>query len=122
MRRPIAHGKESDSGQATVEFLATLPAALLVVLVGWQLVLAGHTTWLAGNAARVAARAGAVGGDPAAAARSALPPYLRSRLRVSREGDHGQRVRVRVRLPLLLRRFSSPITIAAAASMEAQEP
>jgi pilus assembly protein CpaE len=122
MRRPNAHGMESQSGQATVEFLGTLPAALLVVLVGWQFVLAGHTTWLAGNAARVAARAGAVGGDPKAAARSALPSYLRRRLEVSREGERGERIRVRVRLPLLLHRFSSPITIGAGASMQAQEP
>jgi hypothetical protein len=90
MRRPGAHGKDSERGQATVEFLGTLPAALLVVLIAWQLVLAGETSWLAGNAARVAARAHAVGGDPTAAARSALPSHLRRRLEVTRDGDRAR--------------------------------
>jgi hypothetical protein len=122
MRRPGAQGKDSERGQATVEFLGTLPAALLVVLVAWQFVLAGQTTWLAGNAARVAARAQAVGRDPDAAARSALPSHLRRRLEVAREGERGERIRVRVRLPLLLRRWGSPLEIGATAAMKRQAP
>jgi pilus assembly protein CpaE len=121
MRPSGAHGTDSERGQAAVEFLATLPAALLVVMVGWQLVLAGQAGWLAGNAARVGARADAVGGDPRAAARSALPSYLRPHLKVVRDGAKG-RLRVRVRVPLLLKRWSSPFEIGASAAMPNQGP
>jgi pilus assembly protein CpaE len=122
MRQPGAQGRDAERGQASVEFLGTLPAALLVVLVAWQLVLAGQTSWLAGNAARVAARAQAVGRDPDAAARSALPSHLRRRLEVVTEGPQGERIRVQVRLPLLLRRWGSPLTIGATAAMRRQVP
>ena len=95
---------DSERGQVSVEFLGTLPAALLVVLVGWQLLLAGQASWLAANAARVGARAEAVGGDPVAAARSALPSYLRRHMKVRPE--RGGRVDVRVRVPFFLERWS----------------
>jgi pilus assembly protein CpaE len=108
-----------ERGQASVEFLGTLPAALLVVLVAWQLVLAGQAHWLAGNAARVGARAEAVGGDPKSAARSALPSYLRRRLEVT-GGGRDVRVRVRVRVPFVLRRWSLPLELAGSAAMERQ--
>ena len=110
---------DSESGQATVEFLGVLPAALLIVLVAWQLLLAGQATWLAGNAARVAARAQAVGGDPAGAARGALPSYLRPHLEVAADRRHG-RVDVRVRVPLVLRDWSTPLEIGGSAAMERQ--
>ena len=110
-----AQGTESERGQASVEFLAVLPAALLLVLAGWQLALAGQAVWLAGNAARVGARARAVGGDPSVAVRSALPSYLRKGLVV--RGD-GARVSVRVAIPLLLRRWHAPIGVGATAALE----
>jgi hypothetical protein len=122
MQQPGAQGRDAERGQASVEFLGTLPAALLVVLVAWQLVLAGQTSWLAGNAARVAARAQAVGRDPDEAARSALPSHLRRRLEVAQEGERGERIRVQVRLPLLLRRWGSPLRIGATAAMRRQAP
>jgi pilus assembly protein CpaE len=116
-RRQRAPDTDSERGQATVEFLGVLPAALLVVLAGWQAALAGQTVWLAGNAARVAARARSVGHDPEAAARSALPSYLRRRLVVRSAGD---RVFVRVGLPLLVKRWPSPLRLRAVAAMERQ--
>ena len=119
MRAPGAQRRDSERGQASVEFLGTLPAALLVLLVAWQLVLAGQATWLAGNAARVAARAQAVDGDPAAAARGALPSYLRRRLQVAAD-ERGGRVDVRVHVPFVLRRWSSPLEISGSAAMERQ--
>jgi hypothetical protein len=119
MRSYGAQGTDSERGQASVEFLGTLPAALLVVVVAWQLVLAGQAGWLAANAARVGARAEAVGGDPRAAARSTLPSYLRRDLEVLRDGDAG-RLRIRVRVPLLLKRWSSPLEIGASAAMRDQ--
>src|SRR3954454_23105004 len=65
-----------DRGQASVEFLALAPALLAVVALAWQAALAGQALWLSGAAARAAARAQAIGADPPAAARSALPPAL----------------------------------------------
>ena len=116
MRSRGAQGTEPERGQASVEFLGALPAAFLVVLAAWQLALAGQTSWLAANAARVAARAQAVGRDPERAARSALPSYLRDSMRVT-PGEHG-RVLVRVRLPLLLKRWRMPLRVGASAAME----
>ncbi len=105
----------SQRGQATVEFVAAIPFVLIAALVAWQLALAGHTAWLAAHAARVAARADAVGRPPAAAARSALPAALEHDLGVRRLEAGG--VRVSVRVPLLLRRWRSPVAISATASL-----
>jgi hypothetical protein len=110
-----AQGTESERGQASVEFLAVLPAALLLALAGWQLALAGQAIWLSANAARAGARAQAVGRDPRSAARSTLPSYLRRGLAVR---AHGARVSVRVALPLVLRRWRTPLRIGASASLE----
>lgn len=98
-----------------MELLGALPALLLIVLVAWQLALAGHTAWLAGNAARVAARAGAVGADPARAARSALPARLRHGLEVT-ERDGG-RVDVKVRIPVVLDGPGSRLRAGASATL-----
>jgi hypothetical protein len=114
-RKQGARGREPERGQASVEFLGVLPAALLVALAAWQLALAGQAVWLSGNAARVAARAQAVGRDPESAARSALPSYLRKGLVV--RGEHG-RVTVRVGVPLLSRRWRAPLRIGSTAAME----
>jgi pilus assembly protein CpaE len=105
----------SQLGQASVELVATVPLVLLAAAIAWQLALAGQTAWLCANAARVAARAEAVGRDGRAAARSALPSALRSGLEVSRRG--GGAVRVRVRLPFLLRRWQTPIAVTASAGL-----
>jgi TadE-like protein len=104
-----------EPGQAAVELVAVLPLVLLAGLLAWQLVLAGHTAWLCANAARVAARAEAVGGDPRAAARSALPGPLEGGLRVERV--RAGVVRVRVRVPLLLHRWRGPVGVSASASL-----
>jgi TadE-like protein len=106
-----------ERGQASVELVAALPAVLCVALVVWQLALAGHVTWLCANAARVAARADLVGRDAEAAARSALPGTLERGMRVDRPGRG--LVRVRLRMPLLVRRWRSPVTVAASASLGA---
>jgi hypothetical protein len=108
-----------ERGQATVEFVAMLPVVLLVGVVAWQLAVAGHTTWLTANAARAAARADTVGRSAGAAARSALPESLEDELEVKRLKEGG--VRVSVRVPLLLRRWRSPIRVAAVASLGRQK-
>jgi pilus assembly protein CpaE len=113
-----AQRRESERGQASVELLGVLPALLLAVLAAWQIVLAGHTAWLAGNAARVAARAEAVGRDPGAAARGALPVHLRRGLIVT--GRDGGPVEVRVRVPIVVKGTASPLRVGASAALPRQ--
>ena len=92
----------SEDGQAAVELAALLPWLAAVLLVAWQLVLAGDARSSAAVAARAAARAAAVGADPAAAARERLPERLRRGLRVhAGDGGDGGAVSVSVRVPAL---------------------
>jgi hypothetical protein len=95
-----------------------VPVVLLLGAIAWQLALAGHTAWLTANAARVAARADAVGDGAAGAARSALPRSLERGLEVERLDRGG--VRVSVRIPLLLRSWQTPLRVAAASSLGAE--
>src|SRR3954471_5932056 len=105
---------DNERGQASVELLGTVPAVLLVAALVWQLALAGQAVWLCANAARAAARAQAVGRSPRVAARSALPGSLARGMRVD---DRGGAVRVRLQVPLLLRSWHSPLTVAATAHL-----
>ena len=87
-------------GQATAELVALLPLAALIIAAAWQLVVAGHATWAAGSAARAAARAAAIGRDPRAAARAALPARLERGLAVRDRGSGT--VDVTLRIPPVL--------------------
>jgi hypothetical protein len=89
----------ADDGQAAVELVALIPIVVLVAAALWQAVVAGQATWVAGAAARAAARADAVGGNPKDAARGALPTGLERGLRVK---TNDGRAEVRVRIPLVL--------------------
>lgn len=109
----------SQAGQASVELVAALPFVLLIGLVLWQLALAGQAAWLCANAARVAARAQAVGRDARAAARSAVPAGLRDGLRVDR--DSGGRVRVRLPVPVLAHAWHAPFDVSATAKLPGGE-
>ena len=93
-RGPTAGG---EHGQATVELVALLPCLAAIVAALWQAALVGWAAWGAHAAARAAARAHAVQGDAAAAARRHLPPDLERGLRVTTGA--GGRVRVAVRIP-----------------------
>ena len=106
-----------EHGQAAVELVAVVPFVLLLFAAVWQLALTGHTLWLCANAARVAARAEAVGRDAETAARSALPEALERGLTVRQSSD-GE-VRIEVAVPLLVRSWRAPFSVAAAARMEA---
>jgi len=88
----------SQHGQASVELVALLPLIAVLAAVLWQAVLAGQAAWLAGGAARAAARAEAVGGDPVAAARRVLPARLTHGLGVKAAADGS--VTVSVPVPL----------------------
>lgn len=106
---------DAQGGQASVELIAVVPFLLLAGLVAWQLLLAGHSLWLAASAARVAARADVVGRSVESAARSALPEPLERDVTVVRLSEGG--VRVSVRVPLVLQRWSTPLRVSARASM-----
>jgi hypothetical protein len=108
-----------QTGQASVELIAVVPFLLLAGLVAWQLVLTGHSLWLAASAARTAARADLVGRSAENAARSALPEPLERDLSVARLGEGG--VRVSVRVPLVLQRWSTPMRVSASASLKGEE-
>jgi hypothetical protein len=107
-------GCEED-GQASAEFVAVVPFALVAALVAWQLVLVGHVAWGAAGAARAGARAAVVGRDASSAARSALPRSLRSATQVSSLTGGG--VRVSVPIPLVVYRWRTPMRISASASL-----
>lgn len=86
-----------EAGTASVELIAAIPFLLLALLAVAQVMLAGQALWSAGVAARAGARAALVGGDPAVAARRALPPPLRTGSTV----EEGDGVSVRVPVPIL---------------------
>jgi hypothetical protein len=113
--RGVRHLRAAQTGQASIELVAMVPVVLLVGAVVWQLALAGQTAWLTANAARVAARADAVGRDTTEAARSALPRTLEDGLEVERLRRGG--VRVSVTVPLLLTPWKSPLRVAAVTSL-----
>jgi hypothetical protein len=105
---------DERSGQASVEFVAVLPALAVCLILAGQAVAAGWALWSAGVAARAGARAEHVGGDPEAAARRALPGPLRGGA-VIRSGDG---IRVRVRVPALVPGVELP-SVAASSSLDA---
>jgi hypothetical protein len=88
----------SEAGQASIELVALLPALALVLALAWQAVLVAESWWLAGTAARAAARTQALGGDPLLAARRALPGPFGSHVAVRADAD-GDGLRVRVGVP-----------------------
>jgi hypothetical protein len=96
-----------------------LPIVLLAGLVAWQLLLAGHSLWLCASAARAAARADTVGRSAERAARSALPESLERHLSVTRPGEGG--VRVSVRVPAVLQTWSTPVRVSARAALGSAE-
>lgn len=73
-----------------------LPLVVALALGAWQALLAAQAAWLSGGAAQAAARAQAIGEDPRAAARGALPSRLHRDLAVRVRGGE---VTVRIRVP-----------------------
>ena len=99
-----------ERGQATVELVALVPAFVVACAIAWELVLAGHTAWLAAHAARAGARAEVVGGDARSAARSVASSSSVAVL-------DGRRVRVRVPVPLLFPGWQGPVSVSATAGL-----
>jgi pilus assembly protein CpaE len=96
----MPHLPTAEHGQASVELVALLPLMAVLAAVGWQLTVAGQAAWLAGTAARAAARAHALGDDAGAGARAALPVSWRDDVRVRTRTDG--RVAVRLTVPVIL--------------------
>ena len=88
-----------ERGQASVELVALLPCLAAVIVAVWQAMLVGWAAWGAHAAARAAARADAVKGDAALAARRHLPAELERGLRVVTDGPGEVRVVVRIPSP-----------------------
>ena len=88
-----------SDGQATVEMVALLPLVFVIGALVWQFVLAGNAVWATHAAARAAARAQAVGGDPEMAARGRLSGRKKSAVKVLVGDD--RRVTVRARIPVV---------------------
>ncbi|MDX6581367.1 MAG: hypothetical protein QOI10_551 [Solirubrobacterales bacterium] len=86
------------NGQAAVELVIAVPLLLALLAAVAQLAVAGYALWSAGDAARAGARAAAVGGDPEAAALSALPGWLAGGAEVDDAGP----IEVSVEAPALL--------------------
>ena len=106
---------ERELGQASVELVAVVPALLLCAAIAIQLAVSGYGLWASATAASAGARADYVGGDPGAAARSALPLALRRQAQVG----HGRGVRVSLRVPGPGRDGHVPLSSRAALEPEA---
>ena len=105
----------SERGQASVELLGLLPLLLLVALAAAQVLAAGYSSVLAGNAAEAAALALAGGGDPEAAVRDALPGWSRRQVDVALDGGN---VKVRLRPPALFPPLARELEVSARAAVE----
>ncbi len=84
-----------DNAQASVELLAAIPIILVLGCSVWQAALAGITAERAAHAARVAARAVAVGGKARKAISRVLPADVAQSARISAKSNV-----VTVRLPV----------------------
>lgn len=117
----FARRSRAESGQATVELVALLPLMAVLAALLWQAVVAGQAVWLAGSAARAAARASALGTDASAAARRVLPDRLERGLVVRPARSGGDGVQVAIAIPAIVgpRRLT---TVSAHARLQDQTP
>ncbi|WP_114559453.1 AAA family ATPase [Desertihabitans aurantiacus] len=92
--------QRAEAGQVSLENAALIPVAVVLLVVCLQAALLGVSFVWSGIAADSAARAVAIGEDPARAAQDRLPPGFASELSVSRSGP--ATVSVRVSSPLLI--------------------
>ena len=104
--------RSSERGQSTVELVAMMPLLLVVVLAAAQVLLAGAARDFAGHAAEAGAVAMLEGGDPAKAAREAVPGWSRGGIAVR---VHGSVVRVSVRPAALVPPLAGALVAHASA-------
>lgn len=103
-----------QTGQASVELIAALPALLLAALVALQLLAAGYALTLADGAAEAGALALASGGSAVEAARAALPGWARDDVAVTVQGGA---VSVRLRPPSPLRAVGESLAVTSIAAV-----
>jgi hypothetical protein len=89
-----------ESGQASAEIMGMMFWLLLVTLIVWQICLVAWTHTQASNAARTGSRVEGRGGDAKKAAKNALSKPLQKT--VEKITVSGEKVTVRVRVPLLI--------------------
>lgn len=102
-----------QSGQATVELIAALPALLLAGYVAFQLLATGYAVTLADGAAEAGALALASGRPAMQATREALPGWAADDAEVS---VNGGRVTVRLRPPSLAAAIGERLAVTGSAS------
>jgi pilus assembly protein CpaE len=109
-----------ERGQTTVEFMGLLPILLVIFFGLWQIAITGFTYVVAGHAAREGARRLAVdssdtGKNPPyrEAAREDLPGGWRHGAKIEKRGD--VTVSVRLKVPVLIPTFRSPLEIGTTA-------
>ena len=111
----------TEQGQASVELVALLPLMAVLAALLWQAVVAGQAVWLAGSAARAAARASALGTDASAAARRVLPDRLERGLVVRRAPSGSRGVQVAIAIPAVVG-SGRLTTVRARARLQDQAP
>jgi ABC-type amino acid transport system permease subunit len=104
---------DSESGQASVELVAAVPALLLAALIAFQLLVAGYSLTLADGAAEAGALALASGGSAAEAARGGLPGWAEDDVEVAVEGAS---VTVRLRPPSFLDLLGDHLVVTSSAT------
>ncbi|HEX4306000.1 MAG TPA: hypothetical protein VHZ54_08200 [Solirubrobacterales bacterium] len=107
-----------ESGQATVELVAAVPALILAALISLQLLAAGYALTLADGAAEAGALALAEGDSAAEAAREALPGWADDNVSVAVEGDE---VIVHLRPPSPFGTIADHLAVTSMASARSAE-
>ena len=109
-----------ERGQSTAEFMGLLPIILIIFFGLWQMALTGFTYVVAGHAAREGARQLAVDSSDTGkmppyreAARKDLPGGWREHAKIEKRGD--VTVSVRLKVPVLIPAFRSPLTVGTTA-------
>ncbi len=109
-----------ERGQSTAEFMGLLPIILIIFFGLWQMALTGFTYVVAGHAAREGARQLAVDSSDEGkmppyreAARKDLPGGWRDHAKIEKRGD--VTVSVRLKVPVLIPAFKSPIEVGTTA-------
>jgi hypothetical protein len=101
-----------ESGQASVELLAGVPALLLAGLIALQLLAVGYSVTIADGAAEAGALAVAADRPARPAVRDALPGWTDGRVRIEVDGG---RVSVELRPPSPLRGLSRRLAVDSSA-------
>jgi pilus assembly protein CpaE len=104
-----------ETGQASVEAVAMVPAVAVVALVVLQLLAVGYASVLAGSAAEAGALALAAGANAEEGARAALPGWSRAGAKVTVGGGD---VNVHLRPPSLFPALAERLEVSAKASVE----